>query len=579
MFGIGSVVCPSCGAKARRGDKFCRECGAGLPTGEVKCGNCQRMVPADAKFCPHCGKAMAEARGPVISQNRWARKEGDFATRIEVTDLQGLLRKPLIVEAGLKALFFSGGRLAQELGPGTYDTGGLLQKIGSLGLAPPVTVVLVDAADTVLNFWVEGLQTSDPLRVDVNCHVVVQVAQPALFFRNMMKGAQQYSVAELESALQGEIRNALQEYMLMHSFEELTASLDMKMELQGRAERHLRTTFERNGLDFVQVRVFQFRHEGVDKIVEEQENLTVYQRRAQTWEAMWQAVASADMSRIRTEEEMRDFLAEVDKAKLIREDEIAGVARMVAERLEDHQLAREHLLKRLGLERDLERQRILLLGRQDLEASQVEHQIEVTRAQHLAALEAQERERSAALRARREAHEQEVVELDNLVRLKGELQQQKAEYLERLATIGPEALIAALPADRAQIVAELRKTEILKDFTEEQILAMAAKDSPEIAKAFQSRFQALAPDALQQLYERMLAEKDKAAEDLAAAQQEHARLMSEMFARGLEAMSQAARPSGTVSSPGTERVMVCPECHAELPVGSRFCTNCGHKLI
>jgi hypothetical protein len=92
----------------------------------------------------------------------------------------------------------------------------------------------------------------------------------------------------------------------------------------------------------------------------------------------------------------------------------------------------------------------------------------------------------------------------------------------------------------------------------------------------------------------MLADRDKASSDRAGDYRGFAQMMSETFARGLEAMSQAGRPGGsTVVVPGREgivlsdgaatstrpeRVVVCTECHADMPAGTRFCTSCGHQI-
>lgn len=603
MLGSGRVKCPKCGAEAKRGQRFCSECGAGLPTGEVKCGNCGASVPASARFCPNCGHAVVQATAPSMKANRWSRREGDFATRVEVDDVQGFLRRPLVVESGLKALFFAGGRVAGDLPPGTYDMGGILQRIADLGSTRAATVMLVDASDTPMDFWVSGLVTADPIRISAHCEVVIQVADPILFFNNVMKGRQSYAVAELQESLSGEMRNAMQEYVGQHALPELNASVEMKTALQGQVERHLRTTFQRNGLDFVHVRVFEFAHQGVDEILGQREetvlererqeataerevqDVAYYERRAETWDRMRQALTDDRMREIRTEEEFLDFKAEIDKANLIRDDEVAGVVRALGEQTEDHEAAREHLVERLRIERDLERRRIELLGSQDLDGAQVEHEIEMERRRHIADLEARQREQA-----------QDLEEMRGLLGIKRETRDQKldeerqrlqmeADHLERVSAMGPEALLMAAPPDRAQLIAELRRTEILKGFSEEQILAMAAENSPEVAKAFQEKFSGASSEKVEALYERMLEEKDKAASDSAETQREHARLMSEMFQRGLDAMSQAGRPTtpGGSGRPqaagGAERVVVCPECHVELPVGTKFCTNCGHKIV
>jgi hypothetical protein len=219
-----------------------------------------------------------------------------------------------------------------------------------------------------------------------------------------------------------------------------------------------------------------------------------------------------------------------------------------------------------------------MLGVQELTTAQVEHEIDLERKRHLAQMD---------VAARAFAQDQaEILGLldikdrkdrDALARKREEMAAQ-AEHLQRLSELGPEALLLAADSDKAQLIAELRRTELLKGFSEEQILAMSAEKSPEIARAFQEKFRSLSPEAMTQLYDRMLADRDKAANERATDYHEFAKMMSETFARGMEAMSQAGRPlGGTVVVPGAGGI-VCTNCHAGVQTGTRFCTHCGHPV-
>ena len=72
-----------------------------------------------AKFCGHCGTPTplgdaAEGRNPVDTLNRWRRTEGQFAQRVEASDLRGMLSRGLVVEPGTQALIFQGGALRRQ---------------------------------------------------------------------------------------------------------------------------------------------------------------------------------------------------------------------------------------------------------------------------------------------------------------------------------------------------------------------------------------------------------------------------------------------------------------------------------
>jgi hypothetical protein len=179
---------------------------------------------------------------------------------------------------------------------------------------------------------------------------------------------------------------------------------------------------------------------------------------------------------------------------------------------------------------------------------------------------------------------------------------QKLAEIQALSGLSGEALVAAAPADRAAMLTELKKTEALKSFTEDQILAMAAKDSPEVARAFQEKFQGASAEEIQKVYERMLVMKDQGMTDVKEMSREYARMMQEMYNRGMDtqrdtatAAARTGQPGMTVITPGmgsqgvvqtgstpsgaASRVVICPNCHKETEEGNKFCENCGHKFF
>ena len=119
---------------------------------------------------------------------------------------------------------------------------------------------------------------------------------------------------------------------------------------------------------------------------------------------------------------------------------------------------------------------------------------------------------------------------------------------------------------------------------------MAAEKSPEVARAFQEKYKGAASKDVERLYERMLTDSKEQSRD-------HARIMQEMFNRALDtqrdtavAATRAGQPGMTVVAPGSTppvyqvgaggagRAVLCPSCHREVPAGSNFCENCGHKF-
>jgi hypothetical protein len=209
------------------------------------------------------------------------------------------------------------------------------------------------------------------------------------------------------------------------------------------------------------------------------------------------------------------------------------------------------------------------------------------------------------------------------VTMKEEAQRHEQELakIQAMSNLSTEALIAAAPADRAALLAELKRTEGLKGFSEEQILAMAADKSPEIARAFQEKFKGASSAEITKAYERMLTMKDQGITDIKELSREHARQMQEMFNRGMEtqrdtatAAARSAQPGMTVITPGmgaptvvqpgmtgpatagigtlgtnalsggtpepppVQRVIICPKCHTKIEESQKFCDNCAYQF-
>jgi membrane protease subunit (stomatin/prohibitin family) len=703
MAPLFQVECPTCNAKNKQGSRFCGKCGERLPGSELKCGSCGATVAADKAFCANCGKPLSESASPLLTGNHWARRVEDFATRVEVDDVEGFFKKGLIVEAGTKAIFFVNGACSGILPPGRYEMGGLLQKIKNLLDSKTSTAVLVDTGDVELHFSVADLLTRDPIKLAAECRLVVQMDNPSLFFENMMKGRQNYLLDELRGFLEGELRNCLSEFLGGKSVQELSSSLAVKQQMEQGVAQHLATTFDRKGLSFIQIRIFDFRHPRLDSLTNKREEywlnaqdletkiaaegatmgldrrlldqetakalmqLEVYEDRAKVFARMRQAVASNEMNQVTSEMELAKFLQAIDKDKLLREEEMRQLVQDFGEKKEDHDLARAHLIQRLKIEQDNDLARAELTGKVtfnrtvseavraeeiaqldhelaarrkevetrqaeewtriqqdvaakrleagaaiDLGAMKKEKEIELQRKERTTEIETDAMETETAIRMlkqmkatkREEADwdmerelREHALKSETAMKESAQLHAQELAKIQVLSSLSTEALIAAAPADRAAMLAELKRTEGLMGLSEEQILAMAADKNPEIARAFQEKFRGSSAADVQKAYDRMLAMKDQSTADLKEMSREYAHMMQEMFNRGMDtqrdtatAAARSAQPGTMVITPGSGVVhtsslgtdaanrIVCPKCHLKTVEGNKFCDNCGHKF-
>ncbi len=674
MASLLQVECPKCHTKNKPGSRFCGECGEALPGSEVKCGNCGAMVPADKRFCGQCGKPLAESTAPLLTGNRWARRVEDFATKVEVDDVEGFFKKGLIVEGGTKAIFFVNGACSGILEPGRYDMGGLLQKIKNVFSSKSTTAVLVDSGDIELRFSLAELRTRDPIKLAAECRLVVQMENPTQFFENLMKGRQNYPLSELKAFLEGELHNCLQEFVGTRSVQELSSDLAFKQQMDREVAQHLAVTFDRKGLSFVQVRVLDFRHPHLDSLTNTMEEywlhaqdletrlaggtlaagverklldqetakelmkVEVYEDRAKVYERMRQAVASAEMNKVTSAEEMEKFLQNIDKNKLLRKDEIETLVRDFAERKEDHDVARRHLILKLKKEQEIEMAQVEVMGKIGLRKAVSEAEREEKRADvdfQLASrrkvIEQRYAEEVAAAQAQADARRiqaqsdldiaekgvgiyEKMKEAQQKEKDREEARQTRVEdrrdereiaRIRELAALSggqissTELFVVGGPAAGADRLADLKRTEALKGLSPDQILAMDAAKSPEAAKALQEKFREA---AAREERDRVSAVKDQAAAELREVHRAHEQKLQDMYDHGLDtqrdtavAAARGGQPGVVAATPGmappgagqappaggpgtVRRVVVCPKCHKETEEGNKFCENCAYQF-
>lgn len=446
----------------------------------------------------------------------------------------------------------------------------------------------------------------------------------------------------VEQALERHLGQTLRQYGLrlqhLHTFSISHLAYD---EISKKQEEYLIEAWSQESALVGRKKLFEVKsEENLQGIFEATKQAEVEEGRLEAMSRLRKAVNAGKMDEVRSEEELAAFLSEVLKEKELREEEMEEFARAFREKKEDRERTREHLLGKLDVERKIELRRMSLVGTKDLDSDllKMDMQTERVKLDHKLAMERQEAEvkreerqkdnlarlemelkqaetdqqkeylalevekAKADLgqtilekqRASKVTHEREVMLVEaeradlELKRRLSESQYANAaqiEYVKTLSQLSPEALIAASSDSKAAMLTELKKTEMLGSWTEEQILAEAAKNSPEVAKAFQERFRGMAAEEAKGLYERMLNDKDSMLNLYREDQKDSRKDMKEIT---LEAMRSGKTDTNVVYPPmgggyamgqaGGAVGPFCPHCGGKLQPGSCFCGNCGNKV-
>jgi|GEM_PF-1051747 hypothetical protein len=356
-----------------------------------------------------------------IENLRWSVDSNDFATRLVIPDLKGVFRfgplelpkqRSLVIEAGTRALVVDEGCLVGEVSPGSYVLETFLERL-QFWRERQVTVVLARQEDVALQLALK-VPTAEFLTVDAKVRLTVQIEDIAAFLENLL-GAQERllikhvensthrSVSELVSPL---VRQALWGAIRSVSIKDLMTP-GVQQQMSDTVTDAVCSSLKRYGLRFVEVQMVHIEHEDHDALAErsgdrwiedEEKRLQILRleteselardevdkrlQRNSVRRELMSALNAGKMDGVNSEEEMRQFVLDIDRQKLLRREERDQLVFDYETNKQDRGIARQHGLKLLQLEQRLE----LENARVDLDhavaARAIEHEIELSQLTH-----------------------------------------------------------------------------------------------------------------------------------------------------------------------------------------------------
>jgi hypothetical protein len=437
----------------------------------MSCGTCNAEVSATSKFCWKCGVDLATVARPLLADDRWARRPGEFAVLAADQDIKGWLAKPLIIEHGTRAMLFQAGKFKGEIGEGRYDMGGFFKRLVHLSPDLAATVVICDAGDITIDLENGNLWTADKIEVGTTVRLVLRIQDPDAMFVNLFKGHGCIGVDEIELQLAGEVQMLLSGIVAEHEAEELFTNVEARNGLEARLRETIEVTLSRLGLELVQLRFISFSGEAYEEIRSEAGELRVEEGRAgirEGWTKLHMRLRDTEsqdkMDECKSSADLKDFidqtLHEMKLKGFIRADEIDRLA----ERFE-FERNRESVLRRIeiqAIEDDSDRNKawLSLLAEErrtdeahkrnlDRQLADAQNEQEIAKVR----LEMTKLEHVEHLRQRHEEHIQDMIEardgMDNLQRVTqieedqaDRRQQREAAALEARSKATAEALLS-----------------------------------------------------------------------------------------------------------------------------------------
>lgn len=518
------------------------------------------------------------------------RKPDDFAQRFEISDINGIFTKIVTVEQGTGALFIQGGVYKGMLPAGQYNVEKLHQRIFGLVTKLTTTVILVDSGEVSLtfSFGKTELRTKDAFEVGASGELTVKIDDdhPLNFLENYLKGKNHISLADIENNLHNELAQILRNTLSGYKISELYGNAEISRNIEEKLQNTLNARLKSKGLKIVYLNCIGFDDEAYQEVqkIKNKVNSDIELAKINYYRKI--ELARLDYETKIAENQLNTGLqldADNNKTAVTINNTENRYREKTAEQSGEHvyqDREQEHQIKRDEVEQE---------ARHEYENKEVKHQNDYMGEKLQGEIERdeakQEHTRQNAAKnydlydyIQSQEIKRDLDELSGLASLQNSRQRNK---IENLNSASPETRIL-FAKDKAQTDAltKLELAERIKGFSDDQILAFQAADSPEVAKALAAKYNA---DEQREFNRRTEAQFKESAD-------RNERILE----KALDVMGNTATARATAHNPGTtvvsggigapvvvnpshQNTRKCKKCGASLDEDAIFCNECGEK--
>ncbi len=297
----------------------------------------------------------------MILNSRWQASSEQFAVRINTTndEISGLLKNSIVVEPGTRAYVIQEGQTLGEIPPGEYTVKTFTDKL-AFWRKGQTTVILVRSDIQAFEVPECDCMTSDGMVLTAKARCAVQVFDIGKFLNNLLGPRDAFSVADIQQRVTPLLQQALWHSIGSRSLSDVS-NAPVAHELSKQIESSINLSFQRYGLKFVEVEMISTHSRDFDEVLKAnsklkvanlkdqnetakiQADLETIQQRVPLRQELRDAVQSDKMDKIKTKEEMSEFLLDVNKGKLLRKEELDVLVEEFENRKDDRELLRDHL--------------------------------------------------------------------------------------------------------------------------------------------------------------------------------------------------------------------------------------------
>ena len=319
---------------------------------------------------------------------RWGTPVEIFATKLSLEDNdipRGWLKNSIVIQPGVRACAIVDGQFLGEIPAGEFTFHDFRDKL-QFWRKGTATILLMRSEVVRLPVDCNGFISADDIPIELRVEVGIKIENPVVFMLNMMGPRKEYPVKELAERLTPTVK---QEAWVA------TARLEAS-ELRGPAVAAkvsqqivdaIAPSFRRYGLNVFSLEGFAVQPAGMekhwDKVKENNfevagerltnqrmgEDVGILTDRISMREKLRDIVISDKFDQARSEEEIKTLIAQVDKSRLLRKEEIDQLTEGFEQRQGDRKAIRSHIVEVLDINRQQEIDQLRV---------QVGHSLEIT---------------------------------------------------------------------------------------------------------------------------------------------------------------------------------------------------------
>ena len=330
------------------------------------------------------------------ANQRWETPAEIFATKLSLEDNdipRGWLKNSIVIQPGVRACAIVDGQFLGEIPAGEFTFHDFRDKL-QFWRKGTATILLMRSEVVRLPVECNGFISADDIPIELRVEVGIKIENPVVFMLNMMGPRKEYPVKELAERLTPTVKQ-----------EAWVATARLKAsELRGPAVAAkvsqqivdaIAPSFSRYGLSVFSLEGFAAQAAGMekhwDKVKENNfevagerltnqrmgEDVGIMTDRIAMREKLRDIVISDKFDHDRSEEELKTLFAQVDKARLLRKEEVDQLTEGFNERRGDREAIRSHIVGVLDINRQQEIAQLQAQVGHSLKIADLKNQLEL----------------------------------------------------------------------------------------------------------------------------------------------------------------------------------------------------------